>query len=587
MLNMINNYSNTIFWIGAGVDADWPTLLPVGNRLMRYVLHTVFPDEVVVQNSIDDNAVEMLYRLRADKLNEFGIYINERHGEEFPLIRNGIRLETVISVVRSFESDASTTGRLVARNDGKFFLEGFRSFAEAEPNIAHFKLAYFLHKGASVVTSNYDTCILKAYNLLYRRKLREHRLTDQIYRYDDEKKSGRLYYFHGIATYPQSLGITLNTVDNVFGGEFADFLTEKYRTDTTFCFLGYGCVDDFDVNMMFQDLRNQYLNVSRSKAVCVLYPDENGHGCLTNNQQSLMKCFPSYRTVTMKLPNFFKTFFPIRSKEEVILQEKQDLDVNRKATAVSSDTWKKDFIIPDKEYLTSINRQLDYTLGINRKYKKLSSTSRGVKKWHDHFYRFYTGGSFLSRFERALAPDFLNTGYLRCTVNQSVAFLYKSEARDPQGRINWKFVTTINHRCIELWNCYTKKPWLVSKRKVALLIRTIESVLDQYDVGCFVEPRAMFVLYYDEARLLYILSRNWSKCRKWILDGISMYQKTSELDGIANGIILYSKILKQASKDKIVELDRSECMRICNLAHETSKRQYGDIAYYMQKMKTE
>lgn len=205
MLNMINNYSNTIFWIGAGVDADWPTLLPVGNRLMRYVLHTVFPDEVVVQNSIDDNAVEMLYRLRADKLNEFGIYINERHGEEFPLIRNGIRLETVISVVRSFESDASTTGRLVARNDGKFFLEGFRSFAEAEPNIAHFKLAYFLHKGASVVTSNYDTCILKAYNLLYRRKLREHRLTDQIYRYDDEKKSGRLYYFHGIVLRTRNL----------------------------------------------------------------------------------------------------------------------------------------------------------------------------------------------------------------------------------------------------------------------------------------------------------------------------------------------------------------------------------------------
>lgn len=432
-----------------------------------------------------------------------------------------------------------------------------------------------------MVTSNYDTCILKAYNLLYGRKLKEHRLTDQIYRFDDEKESGRLYYFHGIATYPQSLGITLTTVDKVFNGEFADFLTEKYQTDTTFYFMGYGCVDDLDVNVMFQYFRDQYLNVSRSNAVCVLYPDENGQGCLTNSQKSLMKCFPSYRIVTMKLPNYFQTFLPLSRKEEEILREKQSLDVSRKTMAVSSDAWKRDFIIPDKEYLTSINRQLDYTLGINREYKKLSSASRSVMKWHDHFYGFYTGGSLLSRFERALAPDFLNTGHWRCTVNQSVAFLYKPEARDPQGRINWKLVATINHRCIELWKCYTKKTWFVSKRKVALLLQTIETVLDQYDISHFVEPRAMFVLYYDEARLLYILSRDWAKCRKWILDGISMYQKTSELDGIANGIVLYSEILKQASKDGIVDLDRAECMRICNLAHEISKPQYGDIRQYV------
>ena len=581
------NYSNTIFWVGAGVDADWPTLLPVGNRLMRYVLHTVFPDEVVIQNGTDDNAVEMMYRLRANKLNEFGIYINEKHGRKFPLIHNGIRLETVISVVRSFESGASTTGRLVAKNDEKLFLDGFRSFAEAKPNEVHFKLAYFLHEGASVVTSNYDTCILKAYNLLYGRELRETRLTDQIYKYDDGAKSGRLYYYHGIATNPQSLGITLNTVDNVFKGEFADFLTDKYQSSAIFYFLGYGCVDDLDVNVMFQHFRDHYLNASHSKAVCVLYPDKNGQGQLTNSQKSLMECFHSYRTVTMKLPNYFQKYFPLSIKEDAVLRQKLDFAINEKTMDVSSDAWKRDFIIPDKEYLASINRQLDYTLGINREYKKLSSASRRVMKWHDHYYRFYTGGSFLSRFERALAPDFLNTGHWRCTVNQSIAFLYKPEGRDPKGRINWKFVTTVNHRCKELWKCYTISPWLVSKREVTLLNRTIETVLNQYDVGNFVEPRAMFVLYYDKARLLYILSRNWAKCIEWIFNGISMYQKTSELDGIANGIVLFSEILKQASKDEVVDLDRLECNRICNLAYETSDKQYGDIRYYMQKMKTE
>lgn len=66
-----------------------------------------------------------------------------------------------------------------------------------------------------------------------------------------------------------------------------------------------------------------------------------------------------------------------------------------------------------------------------------------------------------------------------------------------------------------------------------------------------------------------------------------MYQKTSELDGIANGIVLFAEILKQASKDEVVDLDRLECDRICNLAYETSGKQYGDIRYYMQKMKTE
>lgn len=78
---------NMVFWVGAGIGIDYPTLLPSGNELAKFILEKGF----------GDNNLTMLkrFKMHCELINEGCMY---GHLDGNP------RLETIISVLQKFES---------------------------------------------------------------------------------------------------------------------------------------------------------------------------------------------------------------------------------------------------------------------------------------------------------------------------------------------------------------------------------------------------------------------------------------------------------------------------------------------------
>lgn len=575
--------SRTVFWVGAGADADQPTNLPVGNELMRFILHHVFTDGngAVTQKTL----AEQLYANRAEKMSEFCNYMNTVYSAGFPEIHNTIRLETVISVLREFEERASDNGTLMGGDySTAHYLDGFKSFAEAKPNMTHIALAYLMHEGATLVTANYDNCILKAYRYLYGINLTEHKLTNQIYELKYEANNvdkgcvnpGSLFYYHGVAWEPESLGITLQTIDNPFQGEFLEKVKSYYRNGSTFFFIGYGCVDNFDVNVMFHRLAHRYRNFSNTSAVCVLYPGKDGNAKLSEDQKELLECFPNYDAVVMRLPDLFGSYLDVwKGATDDIKKKVSDYYKAVKNVEIPDGWWAESFISPNKDYIESINRQLDYTLGIERVNPDKAKPSPHTKSWHK---RFYFPNLFRRKFEpliKIIAPDKLDSGRWLHSVKQSIELLESNEGKDAGEKINWISISAVNHRCKEMWMMFP----MISAKKTMRLLSAIDTVLNTYSIADFTAPRARFVLYYDKARLEYMLYRDWVKSKSDILEGISLYISTSELEGIANGIKLYVDVLRRAVRSKKVMITREEYRIIESMSNDCIDQRYGKVFY--------
>ncbi len=239
-----------VFWIGAGVDNNWPTNLPVAKDLLEKILELTCGEEYT-----------------------------EKIEKQYKSVYNGIpRMETVISEIKLFESELAIDSTIV---------NGFSSFLDAPPNTCHQVLAQYLNQGSNIVSLNYGNTIAKAYNMQYSNKFPTKPVFDDelnLYVYKNECiTKGKVYHLHGVADDLDTIGISLNEVKKTFSPKFKDQLTAWINNGYCFIFLGYSCSDTLDVNPFFLNLK------SKGNATGIIINHSKQESFTMENQDSKMK----------------------------------------------------------------------------------------------------------------------------------------------------------------------------------------------------------------------------------------------------------------------------------------------------------
>lgn len=156
-----------------------------------------------------------------------------------------------------FESIIQDLKENLTFENGNQFLSEFTKLFHAKPNQTHFLLANLLHRKLvkNVITTNFDTCIEKAYRQASGSNLE--RLI--VYAESEEQLDHidldyKIIKLHGCASKPSTLG---TTVDQITKTEF--FLKNKriveriLNSSSCILFLGYSCSDKWDITRIFNE----------------------------------------------------------------------------------------------------------------------------------------------------------------------------------------------------------------------------------------------------------------------------------------------------------------------------------------------
>lgn len=226
LIKLIKSYdpNKIVFWVGAGIDNNAPTNLPLAKTLMEALLELTCGKEY-----------------------------SQKILEQCQSIYGGIpRMETVISDIKLFEEELAVDCTVV---------NGFESFLEAPPNNCHQILAQFLNNGANIVTFNYGNAIAKAFNMQYHNEFPIQPVFDNelnLYLYSNENvTSGKIYHPHGVANDLKTIGISLNEVKKTLSPKFKETLINWIENGYCFIFLGYSCSDTLDINPFFKSLKTK------------------------------------------------------------------------------------------------------------------------------------------------------------------------------------------------------------------------------------------------------------------------------------------------------------------------------------------
>lgn len=225
-----------IIWVGAGIDHDEPTGLPLGNTLTEFMIINSMPDHLLKRYC------HCHCQSKKKKL------LAKMYGQ--------LRLETVVEAYRIFENS------ILDNRNPHPFLSGFQSFENRLPNDIHIALARLLKDGANIVTANYDNCINSAYYNLTGDQLKCIRDDSSTfhkgyYTYCSSlARAGKIYHFHGVAHDIESLGASLTQLCNGLSLSFQMQIENWIKNGYTFLFLGYSGGDALDVNPFFQRLKD-------------------------------------------------------------------------------------------------------------------------------------------------------------------------------------------------------------------------------------------------------------------------------------------------------------------------------------------
>ncbi len=224
-----------VIWVGAGVSCAPPTNLPLGIPLTQFVLSHACSPEVSVR----------LTRIW-DKSNE--ICSDDGNPQPFGAAP---RLETVLGVVDNAES--------ISPELAYDFMSGFTAFDDAPYNSNHLCLAKLLSDGASIVTTNFDSCIQNAFTDEIRPGIALQReKVENAYRFRcPEVETGALWHIHGAAIDISGLGATIRNVKRGLPNQFTIELKSLLSDGCLLMFLGYSASDSFDVNLFFSRLRTR------------------------------------------------------------------------------------------------------------------------------------------------------------------------------------------------------------------------------------------------------------------------------------------------------------------------------------------
>lgn len=284
------NPARTIFWVGAGIGADAPCNLPLGNTLTD----------------------AFLYAMLGDRAENFILYWNNHIPAIRDCVKNGEwsmpsvqtqysvedvrlgkawerpRLEFIIGEINKldleFQGITCENPKIEYRYHRQCSIESLAHFAEAEPNLLHYRLADFAKAGATIVTANFDTCIERALGVDV--KHIRPAICDGVK--GIETDYGFVYHFHGVATdddIQSSLGATVNNISKKLPDEFTARLTRNFEDGYSIVFIGYSGLDFFDVQPFFESLQPETYS---GKAIYLHYC-ANDPAC--ENARKAAKCY--------------------------------------------------------------------------------------------------------------------------------------------------------------------------------------------------------------------------------------------------------------------------------------------------------
>ena len=212
-----------VFFAGAGISYPQPACLPLAGQILKEVFHFLF--------ELDKKEFKQIMKLETKD----GVY-SQLCCELLP--GDGTKWDT-LPFFATFQVWQDLFGSRVLRLVD--LLEGGR------PNLHHAMLAYALREGHTVITTNFDQLIEKAYQFLFNEPIKKILISDRDFQYaiDNAAHSGVLVKIHGDKNDYNSLALTLE-------GTVA-------QSDTTI-FLR----DDIEPKKVQQQLRKMYPKTSLS-----------------------------------------------------------------------------------------------------------------------------------------------------------------------------------------------------------------------------------------------------------------------------------------------------------------------------------
>jgi SIR2-like domain len=214
--DLINRYPVTqwVIWVGAGISADPPSSLPLGLPLTRFAI---------------DICCGQAVRERIENLWQ---QINRQVGTpENPDPLGALpRLESVLGDI-----DDVGTQAIGLKFD---FLLGFQSFIDTPFNANHLAVAQLLDRGATVITTNFDTCIEKAF---------------RFYNCRVGDPEGVVHHLHGTVADLREFGATIRLVKRGLREDDFKYLDHLFSFPCLILFLGYSASDSFDINLYFSE----------------------------------------------------------------------------------------------------------------------------------------------------------------------------------------------------------------------------------------------------------------------------------------------------------------------------------------------
>ncbi|WP_428260224.1 SIR2 family protein [Gallibacter sp. Marseille-QA0791] len=292
--------SKLVFWVGAGIDSENPTGLPLGYGLSKFMLNA----------ACKKYERKISYEWR--KLYE-ALKINTKDSLE---IAEYPRLETLIETIKVFEEHYLDKGHSVING-----LKGFTS-NNFKPNHNHYVLAYYLHLGATIITTNYGDFICKAYEELYGQNTIIHNKEQLHYYETTQPTKGKIYHIHGISEDIDTIGANLSNVKNKLPKSLTEKIEDRIKSSEGyyFIYLGYSGMDTLDVNpyllsietpvtatssgIYIRHTNTKELSAPYEKEKILLFPFANKNICCCNTSDFLrnLKTYPQYDPYHEKKP---------------------------------------------------------------------------------------------------------------------------------------------------------------------------------------------------------------------------------------------------------------------------------------------
>ena len=234
-INIINEIcpSKIIFWVGAGLDMNEPTLLPTGDEIV----------DVVSSLAVDRSFTDLMNEWKSNLT-----YLTKKDMTNLACDRQ-TRIHFIKDVLRFFDSQKTRPVSSIA---------GMKSFsADFIPsNIGHYTLAKYLHLGSSIVTTNYGNFIASAHGELFGEEHIYHKKSDLNICTFKNEWAGCIYHLHGVSENLYDEWTYYYTLDTI--RELPDFFKNIYlewlQNGCCVVYIGYSGADD-DVNLLINSAK--------------------------------------------------------------------------------------------------------------------------------------------------------------------------------------------------------------------------------------------------------------------------------------------------------------------------------------------